>query len=145
MHGRWFGYTLVAIQFAALLYLAASGPWLARGWPLLLEIAGIGLGLWALAAMRASKLNITPAVHPGARLVSRGPYRWIRHPMYTSLLLGGLGLVWNAPSPLRWAAWAILAATLLVKLHYEERLLAAAFAAYPVYQAHTKRLIPYLY
>lgn len=145
MHGRWFGYTLVAIQFAVLLYLAASGPWLGRDWPLLLEVAGIGLGLWALAAMRAGKLNITPAVRPGAHLVSRGPYRWIRHPMYTSLLLVGLGLVWNAPSPLRWTAWAILAAALLVKLHYEERLLTAAFAAYPAYQARTKRLIPYLY
>lgn len=145
MQQRWLGYTLVAIQFAALLYLALTGPWLARGWPLLLELAGIALGLWAVATMSRSKLNVTPDVRPGAHLVERGPYRWIRHPMYTALLLGGLGLVWYTPSPLRWAAWALLAVDLLVKLQHEEKLLSAAFAGYPAYQAHTKRLIPYLY
>jgi protein-S-isoprenylcysteine O-methyltransferase Ste14 len=95
--------------------------------------------------MSRSKLNVTPTVRPGAQLVERGPYRWIRHPMYTALLLGGLGLVWNAPSPLRWAAWIMLALVLLVKLHYEEGLLATAFTDYPAYQTRTKRLIPYLY
>lgn len=136
---------LVAVQFALLAYLAFTGPWLARGWPLMLEIAGGLLGLWAIAAMRHSKLNITPDVRPGARLVARGPYRWIRHPMYAALMLAGLGLVWYHPSPARWVALGILGIDLLVKLHYEEGLLAAAIPDYRAYQARTKRLIPYLY
>ena len=145
MKPRPFSLVLVAVQFALLAYLAITGPWLARGWPLLLEVAGGLLGVWALAAMRRSKLNITPDVRPGARLVERGPYRWIRHPMYAALLLVGLGLVWHHPSLPRWMALAILGLDLLVKLHYEERLLAAAFPDYRAYQARTKRLIPYLY
>lgn len=145
MPRRLLSYTLVAVQFAMLGYLALSGPWLARGWLLLLEMAGAGLGLWAVATMRLGKFNVTPEVHPNARLVDRGPYHWIRHPMYTSLLLIGLALVLHAPSPLRWAALALLAVNLFVKLHYEEGLLAAALPGYSAYQARTQRLIPYLY
>lgn len=145
MPRRRLSYALVAIQLSLLVYLALSGPWFARGWLLLLEMAGAGLGLWAVATMQLGKFNITPEVRPDARLVDRGPYRRIRHPMYTSLLLIGLALVLHEPSPLRWAALALLAVDLLIKLYYEETLLVAALPGYPSYQSRTKRLIPYLY
>lgn len=145
MQQRWVGYALVAAQFAVLIYLAATGPWWARGGLLVLEIGGAGLGLWALAAMRRSKLNVAPHVRPGARLVANGPYRWIRHPMYSALLLIGLALVWSYPSPGRWLALVLLGLVLMIKLHYEERLLTAAFPDYTAYQARSKRLIPFLY
>jgi protein-S-isoprenylcysteine O-methyltransferase Ste14 len=65
--------------------------------------------------------------------------------MYAALLLGTLALVLAQPAPLRWALWLVLLADLLIKLHYEERLLLAHFAGYAHYMASSKRLIPYLY
>lgn len=145
MKPRWVSLVLVAVQIALLIFLVFSGPWPVNGWPALLAISGGLLALWALAAMHHSKFSILPDVRPGASLVNRGPYRWIRHPMYTSLLLVGLGVVWNHPSPVQWVALLLLLADLLAKLHYEERLLSAVFPDYPAYQAQTKRLVPHIY
>lgn len=139
-------YTLVAIQFGALIALALTGPILARH-PLLLalEIAALALGLWAILTVRIHKVSLIPDVRQGARLVSDGPYRWIRHPMYASILLGALALVLDTPTLARWAIYSVLAVDLLIKLNYEERLLLAAFPNYAAYQETSKRLIPFIY
>lgn len=139
-------YVLVGIQFTALLTLVGTGPWLARHSVLLtMEVAALALAAWAILTMRIRHLNVFPDVRQGSRLVREGPYRWIRHPMYAAILLGALALVLDAPTPLRWLVYAVLAVDLLVKLHYEERLLAAAFPAYRAYQETSKRLIPFIY
>ena len=65
--------------------------------------------------------------------------------MYSALLLGTLALVLDAPSPLRWSLWIVLLIDLLIKLHYEERMLQGHFGGYGAYMAGSKRLIPYLY
>lgn len=143
---RVISYTLVGIQFLCLIYLAATGPWVARGLPLVLEGVGGVLGIWAIIAMRLQHVRIVPDVRPNAELVERGPYRWIRHPMYTAVLLVAAALVFNAPFPPgRWAALGVLTVDLVVKLHYEEGLLRAALPSYADYMTRTKRLLPFIY
>lgn len=139
-------YTLVVIQFGALLALALTGPIIARH-PVLLavELAALALAMWAIVTMRLRHINVLPDVRPDSRLVRQGPYRWIRHPMYASILLGALALVLDESTPLRWLIYIVLLVNLLVKLHYEERLLAAAFPLYTAYQEVSKRLIPFIY
>lgn len=146
MRGRAFSYLLVTVQFAGLAVFPLTGPWLARNpWLLAVELAGLLLGVWALLAVGLANVHILPTVRPSARLVRSGPYRRIRHPMYAALLLGAGALTLDQPSALRVAALAILLADILVKLHYEEGLLTAAFPEYAQYRQGTKRLIPFLY
>jgi protein-S-isoprenylcysteine O-methyltransferase Ste14 len=141
----WFSYLLVGLQFVALIYLALTGPVVASGWRLALEIVGGLLGVWAIVSMRLGNFNVTPDVRADAQLVVHGPYTWIRHPMYTSLMLIGLALVLERPTWDRWAVLALLVADLVVKLTYEERLLAAALPGYRDYQARSKRIVPFVY
>jgi protein-S-isoprenylcysteine O-methyltransferase Ste14 len=146
MAARLKSYSLVLIQFLCLAVLALTGPWLASPlFYLALEMAGIALGLWAIAAMRVGNFNITPAIKQGGLFVKRGPYRFIRHPMYLALLVTTLPLVLDAFTWLRLAIWLILLIDLVVKLNYEERLLAAHFFGYATYQQQTKRLLPFVY
>jgi protein-S-isoprenylcysteine O-methyltransferase Ste14 len=143
---RLASYTLVAIQFACLIAIALTGPILARN-PLLLtmEAAAVLLGVWALLTVRIGNVHVVPDPRLGATLVRSGPYRWIRHPMYAALLLGALALVLESPTPLRWGLLVVLLIDLVVKLHYEERILLDHFAGYAEYMAASKRLIPYIY
>ena len=139
-------YALVAVQFGCIAVILASGPWIARSpaW-LALEIAGLIPGCWAIAAMYPRRFNIRPDVRPGNGLVTRGPYRIIRHPMYTTVLLVTLALVLDGLHPLRLAAWGILLVDLLVKIAYEERLLRLAFDDYDAYRGRTWRLLPWIF
>ena len=143
-HRPFWGWLLVTVQFVCLAVLAVTGPLVAgRGW-LWLEAVGIALGVWAVFSMRL-RVNITPTVRRGSSMIDAGPYAWIRHPMYAALLVTGLALVGDAPSPLRWAVLALLTVNLIVKLLYEESLLVQAFPHYATYQRRTSRLIPWLF
>lgn len=139
-------YLFVFIQFLCLGLIALSGP-LLPGHPLLMGLVagGVLLGLWGIATMRLSRLSVLPEVLAHAELVMTGPYRLIRHPMYTSLLIVALGLVLAAPSVGRWLIWAALLINLVLKLRYEEGLLLARFPAYADYRRSTWRLIPWVF
>lgn len=137
---------LVVVQFAMLAFLAGTGPWLpGHTVGLFVQLAGLALGLWAVLTMRVDRVHVFPEVRPGATLLHHGPYRFIRHPMYLSLLLVMLPLVVTAFSVWRLAAWLLLLGNLLVKLHHEERLLSSHFPEYATYQAQTSRLLPWIY
>ena len=143
---RLASYSLVAIQFACLIAIVLTGPLLARHSVLLvLETAAVLIGVWAILTVRIGNVNVLPDPRQDAVLVQSGPYRWIRHPMYTALLLGTLALVLDSPSVLRWSLWIVLLIDLVIKLHYEERMLCEHFGGYDTYMAGSKRLIPYLY
>lgn len=138
-------YSLVSVQFAAIFALLWLAPWFYTNAWLVLQILGISLGLWAVMTMHLGHFNIIPDPMPDSKLVSTGPYRWIRHPMYASLLLFFLPTLFQSQSPLIWSVYAVLAFDLLLKLHYEEGLLKKVFDDYPHYQAKTKKLIPFLF
>jgi protein-S-isoprenylcysteine O-methyltransferase Ste14 len=137
---------LVGAQLVLLAGLAGTGPW----WPettgaRVLVVAGVGLGVWAVITMRWRHLRATPEPAEGARLLTGGPYRGVRHPMYAATLLVVAGwLAGYATWPRGLLALALLA-VLVLKLRYEERLLAQHFSDYHAYAQRTKRLVPWVW
>lgn len=140
---------LVLLQFALMLvqlpgaWPPASSAWVTLAAALLL--AGVAIGLAALAINRPGNFNIRPELKSGAQLASRGVYRWIRHPMYSAVLLAIMGVVLLDPRPWRFAAWLALLAVLLMKAQREERYLLQRFPDYEAYRRRTWRLLPGLY
>lgn len=141
------GRLLVLLQFGLLAWMgmrlcAAE----ARSSPLVLGLlaASAGVGLWALSANRPGNFNIRPTPRAGGELITEGPYRWIRHPMYTAVLLAGLAAAAGCGTPLDGGLWAALLVVLLVKSRMEERALQVRFPAYQSYKAHTRRFVPWL-
>ncbi len=137
---------LVFLQLLLLAALALSGPWWPPGvMPRVWVAGGIALGVWSLATLGLRHLRATPEPAAGARLIVRGPYRWIRHPMYSATLLVAAGWLIGHVSWSRGVMVLGLLVVLLVKLRYEERLLARHFSDYPAYAARTKRLVPWVW
>jgi protein-S-isoprenylcysteine O-methyltransferase Ste14 len=116
-------------------------------------LAGIGLALWAAGLGFAiwARLHIgrnwgTPMsqkVEP--ELVTSGPYRFVRHPIYSGILLAGLGTA----VALSWSwliAFALAGVYFVYSATVEERYLAQEFPeAYPAYRRSTKMLVPFIF
>lgn len=138
--------SLVVIQFVCLGLLAVTGPLFpANALLLAVELVGLGLGIWAVLTIGIGHFNVAPDPLRWSRLVTHGPYRLIRHPMYLALLLVTLPLVAAEFSAVWLAVWLVLLTDLVLKLQYEESLLAVRLIGYQEYQHHSYRLIPFIY
>jgi protein-S-isoprenylcysteine O-methyltransferase Ste14 len=144
------GQLLVFLQFL-LIFLLAWNPLFLEAvitfnpsvWVLLL--AGGFVGFAALWANRPGNFNIHPHPHPTGELVRHGPYRWVRHPMYSAVLLFGLACVAAAPSVESLGYFVSLSLVSLGKARIEERLMRVKHPSYSAYAAATKRLFPGLF
>ena len=146
MRQRLQSYAYVSIQFGCIGYIALSAPVIpGNAFFFSLEIVSIVLGVWSIGAMRVSNLSAIPDVKPDGVFVSRGPYKWIRHPMYSSVLGFTLALVLEYLTIERIVVWSLLCIDLLLKLSYEEKLLKARFENYTSYATKTKRLLPFFF
>jgi protein-S-isoprenylcysteine O-methyltransferase Ste14 len=108
-----------------------------------LVVAGIGLRAWSIATLgRFFQYQIT--IQPSHRVVTTGPYRYLRHRAYSAvtLVLAGIALVCDD-------VWSLVAAAALggtglaVRIRAEERQLTQALGAeYEHFAAGRKRLVP---
>lgn len=93
--------------------------------------AGLGVGL-----------TVSPLPNANAQLRSGGMYRWVRHPIYSGLLLASAGWTVNSGDRRHILLWAGLVALLRYKAGYEENVLRATFTGYGQYSQITPRFVP---
>ena len=148
------GETWVLLQAGlALLYLLAPRP--GGRWPAPLRrgarLVGLPLlltgGLLTAAGARALGRQLTPLPAPPAsgRLVVDGPYRYVRHPIYSGVVLGALGLALLTAHPLRLALTPVIIAFFNAKAIREEHWLNQRYPeAYSAYRQRVPRLLPRL-
>ena len=107
-------------------------------------VLGLLLTLWARRTL-AGNWSSDVTFKQGHELVRTGPYHFVRHPIYTGLLVMCLGTALEM-GPLRcWLACVVVGLGFWIKLSQEERLLLRHFPeAYPRYQKQVKALVPWL-
>ena len=145
----------IALALAAAFLLAAAaesravGPRIAgphRAAGLVVTWLGLGIRAWSIAVLGRS-FRTTVEVDSQQAVIASGPYRWVRHPSYTGLLLivTGFGLATGY-----WLALVVCLAlplpALLWRIRVEEAELTRVLGdRYRAYQAHTRRLVPGLW
>jgi protein-S-isoprenylcysteine O-methyltransferase Ste14 len=143
---RIISYFLVLIQFGCLAGLLFTGPLLVhKPLQMVLQFLSVLLIIWAIVAMRKSKLSVFPDLKEGATFIVNGPYRMIRHPMYLAVIIFALSIVSEKMSYIRVLFLLFLIIDLLIKIEFEERILVKEFKDYSNYKKVTRKLIPYIY
>lgn len=135
----------VVIQFGCIIYLIINAQFdhlnaLSTSFLTL----SIVIGLTAVVNMKLSNLNIVPTLKDRHQLVTHGIYRFIRHPMYTSVLLFCLALTLTVTDKQTIIVMFILLINLILKSTLEEKLLSERFDDYSYYKNKTGRFLPFL-
>ncbi len=104
----------------------------------LIIIFGMAFSVYSL-----SHLGKNFSIIPQARnLIQSGPYKFIRHPLYSGELLCSLGAVLASFSIERMTLFLCMVGCQVYRAFQEEKILAGAFSEYPKYQSQTARFLP---
>ncbi len=136
----------ILIQFACLIFLAMKGkaiPTMLYYLPAALSMAFI---LWSIFFAGIFNINVQPEVKANARLITHGPFRYVRHPIYSGIMLYTLFICLESPAEWElWLTWLVLIVNFDMKARFEEKLLLLKFSSYGEYKRNTSRFAPFIY
>lgn len=144
----------VAGQFVLFAMIALSLFLFPRGDNTLLRLVGVllavggvvvlGLAMYAYQRANAALPHVEPTPDAKAELVTSGVYARVRHPIYTAVLLGGIGVALAHGHLIVIVLALLLIPFFTFKSRYEETLLRRAYPEYADYMKHTGRFLPFL-
>lgn len=141
---------LVSLQLVLFVLFVIPAPSYTLHLPLFwqytaLGIAAIGLGVVVLAIVQLNK-NLTPFPTPveSGTLIQSGLYKYIRHPIYSGIILAALGVGVYLGSTWKLSIGVALWVLFYFKSRYEETLLLRQYPDYEAYRKRTSRFFPFL-
>lgn len=137
---------LVFLQFTCFAYFVFNENLLVNNTLIAIQIIGFTISIWAIIIMRVGNFNVQPEVKINAIFITKGPYKIIRNPMYSGLIIFFSANIISDFSFFSLAVFIILIAVFLSKIEMEEEFLREKFGAqYVNYKKITYRLVPYIY
>jgi len=110
-----------------------------------IAILGCATAIWARRTLGGNWSGAV-TLKQGHTLVRRGPYRWVRNPIYTGVLIMVLGTVFTTGRVGDCIGLALIVAGLWIKLKFEEGFMLRQFPLeYPIYQRQVRALVPFLF
>jgi protein-S-isoprenylcysteine O-methyltransferase Ste14 len=109
-------------------------------------LVGLGLRVWAAVTL-GGYYTRTLTTTKNHRVVTTGPYSWVRHPAYLGVILlwSGFGVL-SSSLAIAFLFPVVFVAVYLYRISVEERMLVEVFGdAYVQYQRRTNKLIPFVY
>ncbi len=103
-----------------------------------LVLAGVAWSAWSMYSLGTNLSVIAQA----RDVASRGPYRWVRHPLYAGEIVSALGLAITAGAPAAIGLWLALCVMQGYRALREEQVLLRALPGYRAYRARTAALLP---
>lgn len=107
----------------------------------ILLVTGTAWSVWSLGTLGRNLSVIAQA----REVVEHGPYRWVRHPLYTGEIVSSLGLAVAAGPVTAAGVWITLVALQVYRARREEQILIVMLPAYAAYRSRTAALMPGLF
>lgn len=101
-------------------------------------------GAWSVWALRSLGRNLS-IIAQAREVADRGPYRWVRHPLYTGEIVSCLGVALTAGTVAAIAAWLVFCGLQAYRAMREEQVMLAALPGYRPYRTRTAALLPGLF
>ncbi len=141
-------WSYVFVQAVLLLLLVflngRLGPQIHSFVPMGIFFEGLGiLGVLVSAASLRSSLTAVPIPKEDGKLSTSGLYRYVRHPMYSSVLLLSFGIALHSGSAIKFILVISLYVLFHMKSAYEEKYLRLKYPEYEQYSARIPRFIPF--
>jgi len=119
---------------------------MASGIFLFFQFFGVLLCFWSIWVMKIGQFNIQPELKKNAVLITAGPYKIIRNPMYSGLIIFFGAEIAGSFHYLDLFVYISLLIIFLFKIYSEEKFLTLRFGrVYVDYQKRTYRLVPYVF
>ncbi len=109
-----------------------------------LQAGAVLLMVWARVTFRLRSFHVAANPTEGS-LVTHGPYRFLRHPIYTAVVLFTFAGALSHPSLGASGLAVVVLVGALARMLAEERLLQVRYLEYAAYASQTKRMIPFLF
>ena len=145
MKTKIYAYSLVFLQFFLILILLSINESIfTKPLSLVIFILGLSFGIYTLLFNKLSNFNISPLIKKDANLITNGAYKYIRHPMYFSVLLMLVAVVIRDISPVNIILYLFLIVVLFLKAKKEEDLWMNENLQYMECRKKTKMFIPFV-
>jgi len=130
------------IVIVTILYLLISGNLLSLSPRVIaVQLLAVALSIWARRSFQTNQFSIHAEPKEG-QLLLRGPYQFIRHPMYAAILL----LIWSGilghVSLVNLVIGIVISGVVANRIVIEEQVLRTCYSDYAEYVHRTKRIIP---
>lgn len=110
---------------------------------IIVQVASTLLMLWARLSLGLRSFHATADTTEGG-LVTKGPYRYLQHPIYAAVLYFLGAGIFSHPNIINGLLGALATVGLAIRMMAEEHLLAERYPEYAIYAAQTKRIIPFI-
>ncbi|HEY6952519.1 MAG TPA: isoprenylcysteine carboxylmethyltransferase family protein [Bacteroidota bacterium] len=141
---KWFsvaGYVIMVIALVALIYL---GGLFSTSIPVIvIQVLSASLMVWARITFGSRSFHYAANATKGG-LVTTGPYRYVRHPIYASIIyfaVAGVAGNWSLTNAL---LAGVVCAGAAIRIFCEERLIVVEYPEYTEYASRTRRVLPFI-
>ncbi|MDF1881625.1 isoprenylcysteine carboxylmethyltransferase family protein [Sulfurimonas sp. MAG313] len=134
-------FLFLSLMFTPMYLISFEYAWI--GAFICLSLA-LKLLLWTSGHNKIGNFNIVPEIKEKGELIQSGPYKYIRHPMYTSVLLIGLGALFYSFAFFKIFVLMALVGVLVLKARKEEGYWCEKDETYQAYKEKTKMFIPFV-
>jgi protein-S-isoprenylcysteine O-methyltransferase Ste14 len=110
---------------------------------IVIQLSAIGLMVWSRITFGLRSFHPAANTTKGA-LITHGPYKWLRHPIYASVIYFTWACFIGYPLLTTFFAAVMITSGLFVRMILEERDLKNTYPEYESYSQRTKRIIPFL-